>query len=152
MKERILDTVKNVNGCWIWIGSVSKRTGRPRLKVSCKTTAAHRASYEAFVGKIPPMKMVCHTCDNPLCVNPDHLFVGTGSENMKDCKNKGRNYHGDRHHRAKLRSTDIDMIVDSDLPVAALALKFNVALSTIYRAKSGKSWGAQNANRRQGNI
>lgn len=79
----------NENGCWVWNGPYGRR-GYGRYKV-LGTEAAHRASYMIFKGTIPEdQPFVCHTCDNPPCVNPEHLFVGTHQDNVDDMLHKGR--------------------------------------------------------------
>lgn len=80
-------------GCWIWMGGVAKR-GHPYGHFWCRKTkqrgSAHRASWEIYRGEIPVGIHVLHKCDVPQCVNPDHLFLGTHSENILDCSRKGR--------------------------------------------------------------
>ena len=85
-KERFLE--RQENGCWLWIGS-KWRTGYGYVRVGGKHTSTHRYFYMLYKGDIGD-KMVLHTCDIPACVNPDHLFLGTQTDNMRDCAAKGR--------------------------------------------------------------
>lgn len=84
------------NGCWLWIGSSS---GRPGMTYPCffdrKIIKGHRWSYQFFKGEIADGLFVLHKCDNPMCVNPDHLFLGTNQDNVKDAVSKGRHKNGE---------------------------------------------------------
>jgi hypothetical protein len=89
-KEYIYENSEiDINGCWIWKRSKNnKGYGHPGFKG--KPILAHRLSYLTFIGEIPNNLFVLHTCDNPTCVNPKHLFLGTQEDNMKDMVNKNR--------------------------------------------------------------
>jgi hypothetical protein len=87
-----------VTGCWNWTGQINNygyamvSFNTPNKRRT--TTTAHRASYQTFVGPVQWDQVVCHRCDNPLCINPDHLFIGTQLENMEDMVAKGRDNYG----------------------------------------------------------
>lgn len=81
------------NGCWIWTGPTCSGGRYGRIPGTKPLKMAHRAAYEAAKGAIPEGKLVCHTCDNGLCINPSHLFLGSHSENMKDAAKKKRLPH-----------------------------------------------------------
>lgn len=78
--------VKKTESCWIWKGKI----GNSGYGVFNRKESSHRKSYELFKGEVEPGLCVCHTCDNPKCVNPDHLWIGTQKENITDSINKGR--------------------------------------------------------------
>ncbi len=103
--DRFNRHVNKSGNCWIWTGSKNTSKGEyGRFYFGDKRMLAHRVSYELFCGQIPEGNQVLHRCDNPSCVNPDHLFLGTTTDNMQDMMAKGRGKcaRGIDHHRAKL--------------------------------------------------
>jgi hypothetical protein len=101
--------IKDRDECWIWQASTNIN-GYGYFRWPAKhINYAHIASYELFIGSTNGLR-VCHSCDNPPCVNPYHLWLGTDKENQEDCTNKGRGREGEKHGRAKLTWKSIDKI------------------------------------------
>jgi len=91
IRERLLYNIEIIteSGCWLWVGSLTTG-GYGNLSVNYKNKPCHRLSYTEFVGEIPEGMLVCHRCDVPSCINPNHLFLGTYQDNMDDMVKKGR--------------------------------------------------------------
>lgn len=157
--------VSQTDGCWLWKGHKAANgygvlTRRAKRR---KSILAHRFAYEIMFGEIPKGKLVCHHCDIPACVRPDHLFLGTPRQNTLDAKRKGRlasgvrhgrytkqesTAHGEYHGRAKLTSQQVlDMRHLRTLGASQVLLSriFNVGLTQIGRIVRQEQWRKQSA-------
>lgn len=94
------------SGCWLWTENVTQG-GYGYLDFNCRRWRAHRLAYAAFVGPFDESLVVCHRCDTPSCINPDHLWLGTQGDNVRDCARKHRYPVGANHPRAKLSERDV---------------------------------------------
>jgi hypothetical protein len=130
-------------GCWPWAGSTD-RDGRGKLNVGGVPQLAARIAYKLHYGDIPEGKVVCHKCDNTKCVNPEHLFLGTQADNVRDMHEKGRArkraVSGTAHHNAKLDADAVCVIRRSDASASQLAEQFGVSRAVIYDVRNGKIW------------
>lgn len=133
--ERV-DKTSHPNGCWLWIGSL-RSNGYGRLHWSGKTALAHRVSYEIENGAFSRELDVLHKCDNPQCVNPEHLFLGTDLDNNRDMMQKGRAryLHGEQLPQAKLSKEKVQEIREryaaGGVYQYELAREYGVAKSSI---------------------
>lgn len=133
--------------CWIWTGA-KKKDGYGYVKLDGKDRLAHRLSYQLHKGEIPADQCVCHTCDNRLCVNPDHLWLGTPAENDLDKLSKGRQAKGERSGPSKLTEKKVNDIranckkgSRSELSVTGFSRKYSVSSNTVSKIINFKTWG-----------
>lgn len=142
--------IKNKNFCWNWTGG-NNGFGYGRFRFKNKKYGAHRFSYELHNGPIPKKNghhgtCVLHKCDNRKCVNPDHLFLGTHSDNMKDKVKKGRcnSSKGENRFNHKLKNNNIKLIKNlyksGNFSQRQLAKKFNVSQTAIRYLLINKTW------------
>lgn len=108
--ERLLErSIPEPNsGCWLWLGVPKTKQGYGHIEIAKCTWMAHRASWAAFNGPIPPGLFVLHKCDVGACINPEHLFLGTACDNMRDCVTKGRNRRNYIRHDLCARGHPLD--------------------------------------------
>lgn len=139
--ERFMTKIEMVTetGCWIWLGGVFNN-GYPRFKARGRDWRAHRWSYSTFVGPIPDGMNVCHRCDEPLCVNPQHLWLGTHADNHKDRNMKGRQACGSRNGKAKLTEAAVRRIRNDYRSSTVLAREYGVDPSVICAIRRRAAW------------
>src|SRR3990167_7322581 len=149
--DRFWTLVQKTEACWLWTGSLFQNIGYGQSQSHSKrgpfvgVSSAHRMSWIIAYGKIPKGLHVCHHCDNRQCVRPDHLFVGTAKDNMRDCVNKHRRPYGERHHKAKLTEFKARYIKSLPYPqprgnIQKLAERFNVSTGAIQDIFARRSW------------
>lgn len=132
--------------CWTWTGARSGTGGHYGMAgYQGKRYSAHRLAFILFVGPVPDDLEVCHTCDNPLCVNPQHLWAGTHQQNMQDRENKFRRPRdrGEANVRAKLTWDDVTLIreqLSCGVPRSYVADTFHVTTTTIRDIELNLHW------------
>lgn len=130
------------NGCWEWLGA-KYWTGYGRIVADKVHYSAHRASYMLYVGEIPDGMVVCHKCDNPSCVNPEHLFLGTKADNSSDMVRKVRSARGEKNAKAKLTEDQAREVLNlrkMGATLDALAKRFGVTKAAIRFLVTGRNW------------
>lgn len=143
--DRFWDKVDCSGECWEWIASIGS-TGYGQFAKNNMPQKAHRVAWIITYGDIPSNLQVLHSCDNRKCVRPDHLFLGTQLDNMRDMISKGRSNHppnlGEKHGMAKLSTQDVIAIrqLRGQKTYKAIAEEFGVATSTIGMIMTGDNW------------
>lgn len=147
LATRFWDKVEKTDECWLWTGRVGS-TGYGRITVTANGRAqdenAHRVSFRLAGHSTPPGFHVCHHCDTPLCVNPDHLFLGTNIENIADRDSKGRQSRGEGRPQSKLTEEAVMEIrrryATGRQCQRYLARLFGVAQNTISHVVIRRTW------------
>lgn len=131
----IQQNIAEVNGCWIWQARVFDKDGYPLIQQGPKLWRACRLSYLLHYGYLS-QHSVLHTCDNRKCCNPDHLYLGTQAENMRDAVERGRTNTGEKHWNAKLSESDVKQI--------KFELALGIAVETIAKLHRVSRWCVSN--------
>jgi hypothetical protein len=150
LEQRLWRSVDKTSddGCWAWIG-MTCRIGYGTIRSGNKMKKCHRVSYELACGPIPDGLKVLHKCDNRICVNPAHLFLGTQRDNIADMVAKGRHIRGHRasalhkgeaNAAAKLKADDVRHIRDAVGTQDAIAVRYGVSRSLISMIRSRRIW------------
>lgn len=134
------------SGCWIFEGAWTS-AGYGNVGFGGKNWLAHRLSYSILVEPLSASDFLCHKCDTPACVNPDHLFIGTPADNSGDMVRKQRHVFGEKQHKARLTVGAVREIRASKLTDVELAEKFGVCRATVTYARNGKTWKQVDADR-----
>jgi HNH endonuclease len=141
-QQRILNhSIPEPNsGCWLWIGGMTNAGYGVCGSEKKKTVSAHRLAYSVFKCEIPDGKIVAHSCDNRLCVNPEHLWLATHKQNSQDMVTKNRSAKGERCGKSKLTNEQICFIRNSDLSHRELGRIFNVSHANVGYIKRNATW------------
>ena len=134
---------KTPNGCWEWTASLANY-GYGQFYWKGKPERAHRLTFIEVNGEIPEGMYVLHKCDNPCCVNPNHLFLGTHQDNMDDMLKKSRNARGETNGQSKLKESEVSDIRaeyrDGGITQYDLAAYYKVDQSQISYVINNKTW------------
>lgn len=129
----------NADGCMLWLGAKA-HFGHGIIVVHGKKRHAHRVSWGVHCGPIPEGMVVCHRCDVPACVNPDHLFLGTDADNFNDMRSKHRHAFGARNGIAKLTESEVLQIRADTRTNKAIAQDYGVTDVLISKIRRGEVW------------
>lgn len=126
-------------GCHVWQGAPN-HNGYGRIGINYKDYLAHRLSYELQVGPIPEGFFVCHKCDNRLCINPEHFFLGTISDNHADMVSKGRHRYGAKQWKTRLTDEDVRAIRSMSGSHREIGSRFGISGSAVSAIRARKNW------------
>lgn len=127
------------SGCWIWMGATLENGYGKVRDAEMKSALAHRASYSYYKGSLSKDKYVCHTCDIPSCVNPNHLFLGTPTENQQDSKRKGRAIKA-TFKLEKSKVSEIKNYLKHGYSQKEIANLFGISQSMVSMINTNKAW------------
>src|SRR3990167_3442392 len=153
--SRFWSKIKKTSTCWLWTGFLND-AGYGIISIGCVLIRAHRFSWELHFSPIPDGLLVCHHCDNPPCVNPAHLFLGTKRDNARDMVAKGRHVvggthcgsdgkwkHGTDHWRAKMNEANIEELRNlraHGWSLLALGQRFGITIGAVSMIANHKRW------------
>lgn len=128
------------SGCWLWCASTNKDTGYGQFNKIGRMKSTHRVSWELYRGEIPAGMHVLHKCNNRVCVNPGHLYLGSNAQNVADMIKAGRVARGERSGRSKLREVDVIEIFFSDGTEEEVSKKYGISAANVGHIRRGTSW------------
>jgi len=141
LTQRFWSKVSKSDECWLWTGA-KNRKGYGVVGTVSGMSLAHRVSFELAGNVIPSPRHVLHRCDTPGCVNPNHLFLGTNLDNVRDrdAKGRGNQVHGVANGRAKVSDAGVKVIRCSPLSHKELAAIFQIDTTTVKQIKNNETW------------
>lgn len=125
-------------GCWLWTGFTDKN-GYGRFCLDGRNFVASRWSAKNLAGLEIEGKLVCHHCDSPSCVNPEHLFVGLPQDNSSDMVRKGRSMRGERNHQVKFTDAQVEAMRNDPRSIRHIMRDYGVSKAHLWQIKSGNS-------------
>lgn len=134
--------VKGPQDCWLWKGRRDPE-GYGKVNFQGRTLRVHRLAFFLSGGLLTEDQNACHTCDNPPCCNPSHLFAGTQKQNVDDCVNKGRKPKGSNHWKHKLTEelvAELRRDWENGMGCRKLARKYGISLTNVKLIQTGKAW------------
>lgn len=143
-RERFFKKVIKTPTCWLWTGYLLK-DGYGSFSEFRKSIPAHRYSYKEFVAPIPVGLLVRHSCDNPSCVNPEHLVLGTQKDNCQDAVSRGRNVHGESHGGCKITASiakQVKVLLSLGRSMVAISQELHISYYVVCDIKRGKTWNS----------
>lgn len=142
ISRKPIEWVVNGNGCFVCVSHSKDKTGYARYRANGKLTRLHVYVYEQMFGSKPKGFVVMHKCDNPTCINPEHLMLGTQKENVHDMINKNRkaSLEGIRNPMVRLTEEQVIEILKDNRPQVEIAKRYGVKQAHISAIKLGKTW------------
>lgn len=146
LEERFWEKVQKgeADECWLWLGAFVKKIGYGQIRVNSRKVYAHRYSYALHYGiELRDDSLVLHSCDNPKCVNPHHLFMGTQADNMRDMIQKGRQkiYRGNASNLARYTESDFHKVLElhaKGLPQSEIVKATGISQAHVSRILNNK--------------
>lgn len=142
LRARFWERVKKTETCWLWTGMKNEK-GYGEIRIKYRTVFAHRLSFALHFGETPEGLCVLHRCDQPSCVRPDHLFLGTRKQNRADCLSKNRHSKGENSGVSKLTSQqilEIRALRLKNVRIVEIAKKFGIGNSQVSRIAKRTTW------------
>ncbi|MEK4185654.1 HNH endonuclease signature motif containing protein [Paenibacillus sp. FSL L8-0494] len=143
MKKKKIEFKTDENGCFVITSHRINGDGYSYFYRNSRHQRVHRFIYEECYGEIPDELVVRHKCDNPSCINPEHLELGTKSENSHDSIDRGRNAFGEKNGMSKITNKEAGMIkkmLSIGMSTNDIAHKMNVTYHIVYKIKIGQTW------------